>query len=323
MKPMRSRRSIRGLSLIEVMISLAIGLVVVGAVIVSYLGSGKASRYQSALSQMNLDAQIGLNILSREVQLAGYSAPSSMSTTFPAGTGTTPVWVVTYNLGTTTAPIFGCDGTTGTGTFSNPAAATPVCAGAATTPTSAFSVVYEADVRNTVPTSGGVPTDCLGAGLAQVAAPVPFRVARNRYYIDVSNDANTLGRPELYCASAGGSSAPLIENVDQLRVWYGMEATVGSRQVVRYALAGQSATAANTVNLVNAGNGIEWSKVVSVRICLLMRSAERVFNETVSAAGNEDSLTYLDCDGESKTSSDRYMRRAYFTTATVRSKMTF
>ena len=54
---------------------------------------------------------------------------------------------------------------------------------------------------------------------------------------------------------------------------------------------------------------------MSVRICLLMRSAEPILT-------GEDTLTYLDCDSAPQTSADKYLRRAYFTTATVRTKMT-
>ena len=58
MKRLAFRSRSRGLSLIELMISLVIGLVVVGAVIVSIVGSRNAGKYQAVFSQMNEDAQI-------------------------------------------------------------------------------------------------------------------------------------------------------------------------------------------------------------------------------------------------------------------------
>lgn len=324
MKIVRSNRRVRGISLIEVLVSMAIGLVVVAAVIVSFLGAGKASRYQAALSQMNQDAQIGLNLLSGEFQLAGYSQPSALTNVNAANPAATPSWVVSYNLGTVTAPVFGCDGTRGSVPFVTATAATLTC-GAAVTPTvSAFEVVYEADVKNTVPAAGGVPADCLGGAIAATVSPTgnTYYVARNRYFVDISNGVNASGRPELYCASdkAGGSKQPLLENVEDMQVWYGVQAAAGTRQVVRYAKAGKDATTPSTVNAVGAA---EWANVISVRICLLMRSADPVFNETAVAVGNEDSLTYKDCDSVTRTSTDRYMRRAYFTTSTLRSKMAF
>ncbi len=308
------RQLARGISLIEILISMAIGLVVLTAVIVSYVGSGKAGRYQAALTQMNQDAQIGLNLLSREIQLAGYSAPSALTNT--AAAGSTPVYVVSYNLGTATAPIFGCDVNQGVGTFVDPTAANLACGNNGATPTfSGLGVIYEADTKNTVPTSGGVPTDCLGGAIT--AAAGGYYVARNRYFIDKATGANATGRPELYCASdkAGQSKQPLVENVEDMQVWYGIGAGGGARQVVRYVKAGKDATTAGTINAVGAS---EWANVISVRVCLLMRSEEPILQ-----SGGEDTVRYFDCDAVPHDSTDGYLRRAYFTTSTLRSKMAF
>lgn len=320
-RSVRARRKVRGLSLIEVLIALAIGLVVVAAVIVSFIGSGKAGRTQSALSQMNQDAQIGLNLLSREIQLAGYSAPASV--TNPSGS-VPAVWVVSYhNLTTatgyvtaTTAYIFGCDaGTNRIAPFgANPRADPLVCGAVSGATSSGLSVVYEADAKNTVP-SGGVPTDCLGTALTSRTNDgglTTYYIARNRYFIDVSSGVNSSGRPELYCASPDSAKQPLLENIEDMQIWYGLslsniDATAASRQVVRYVKAASVAAA-------------DWDKVMSVRICLLVRSAEPVLS-----SDGEDTLTYQPCDPNAAraTSNDRYLRRAYYTTSTLRSKMTY
>jgi type IV pilus assembly protein PilW len=296
MKQSASRRSVTGVSLIEVLVSMVIGLVVVGAVIVSIVGSGKAGRFQSSYAQMNQDAQIGLSILSRELQMAGYSQPSGLVDT-SGGVGT-PTYSLSYNIGTATV-VFGCD----TG-FANPQAASLACNASGSAP--ALEVVYEADLKNTVPTSGNVPSDCLGNGIPGVA---PY-FARNRFYIATATGSGASGRPELYCASnnAANSPQPILENIEVMRVWYGVQVLANPRQVVRYV----SATD------INAVGPTEWNNVISVRVCLLMRSAE-----TVLESGGEDTLTYLDCDSTQQTSNDRYLRRAYFTTSTLRSKMPF
>lgn len=310
MKRMQSRRRVRGISLIEVLISMAIGLVVIGAVIVSYLGSGRAGRFQSAYSQMDQDAQIGLNVLSRELQLAGYSQPSSLT---PNAAGQL---VMNYNIGAATA-VFGCDKG-----FVDPKAATLVCdTGAGTIPT--IEVVYEADVKNTVPTSAGIPTDCIGNGLnplvpsvptpilplvAGLAVPPPY-IVHNRYFVQTGPS----GRPELYCVGTvrgGGATTnsvqPLLENVESMKLWYGVQVAANPRQVVRYV----------TATDINGVGAPEWANVISVRVCLLMRSADPVLSA-------EDTRTYLDCDSTTQTSSDNYLRRAYFTTTALRSKMAF
>lgn len=286
MKARRLARGMRGVTLIELMISVVIGLVVVGAVIVSFVDSGKASRYQAALGQMNQDAQVALNLLSREVQLAGYVSPVQTL-------GTTP-------------PLFGCDGTSGAVPFTDPDATGDMTCGAATgTTVSALEVVYEADLYNTVVATGSVPSDCLGTGFTAGATPY---IVRNRYFVDTG----PAGRPELYCASNLSAQQPLLENVDELQLWYGIVATAAPTQVILYARAGKDAGTPDTVNARPAG---EWNNVMSVKICLLMRSAEPVLTD-------EDPTSYKDCTGTSQTSADKYLRRAYFTTATVRAKMT-
>lgn len=294
MKAVRSSRRMGGVTLIELLISLVIGMVVVAAVLISFVDSGKVSRFQTAVGQMNQDAQVALNLLTREVQMAGYISPGQ-------------------TLG---APaLFGCDGTAGAVPFTSPKAAGTMTCGAATgTTVSALEVVYEADDKTTVPQGvAKTPSDCLGTGITVSGT---IYITRNRYYVAPSSS----GRKELHCASpagVGGGAQPLIENVDDMQVWYGVTATddpaaPGYSQVIRYAKAGKDATTADTVNAQPAG---EWNKVMSVRICLLMRSAEPILT-------GEDTLTYLDCNSTSQTSADKYLRRAYFTTATVRTKMT-
>lgn len=296
MKPVSMRSRVRGISLIEVMISLVIGLVIVGAVLVSIIGSSKTGRYQSAYAQMNEDAQIGLSILSRDLQMAGYSQPTGLVNTGAAGT---PTFKLSFStLGTSTF-VIGCD----TG-FASATAATVVC-GTATTP--AIEVAYEADVRNTVPAGvANTPSDCLGNA---IAAGPPF-VARNRYFLSTGNS----GRPELSCASnnAANTPQPLIENIEGMKIWYGVSVLANPTQVVRYVTATQIAA------LGAVAAAAEWNQVISVRVCLLVRSAEPVLN-----AGGEDlqMSKYLDCDAVQRTSNDRYLRRAYFTTATLRDKM--
>ncbi len=283
----RIPRGMRGVSLIELMISLAIGLVVVGAVLVTFVDSGKVSRYQTALGQMNQDAQLALNLLSREVQLAGYVSP-------------------VQTLGSTPA-LFGCDGTAGAVPFADPAATGDLTCNAAVGATvSAFEVVYEADTYNTVVAAGNLPTDCLVN--KQPAPSLGPYIVRNRYFIDTG----PASRPELYCASNWSAKQPLVENVDDLQIWYGVTTAAAPTQVIRYARAGKDASTPNTVNAQAAG---EWNNVMSVKICLLMRSSEPILTD-------EDTQTYLDCDSTSVTYTDKFLRRAYFTTATVRAKMT-
>ena len=71
------------------------------------------------------------------------------------------------------------------------------------------------------------------------------------------------------------------------------------------------------VRYVGAHEVSDWRLVISVRVCLLMRSSESVL------ASSEDTVTYLDCDSAQQTSADGFVRRAFFSTTTLRNQMAF
>ncbi|MGH8758166.1 MAG: PilW family protein, partial [Burkholderiales bacterium] len=176
--------------------------------------------------------------------------------------------------------------------------------------TPAIEMSYEADLANSVPTSGGFPSDCLGNSLEYVGLAVSgitYYVTHNRYYLATGST----GRSELHCASAAKNSAgnsipgqPLVDNVEGMQILYGESGAAGSRQIVRY---------------VTASNVSDWQNIISVRLCLLMRSADQVLSGEDTTAGMAG---YLDCNSAAQTSADRYLRRAYFLTTTLRNKMT-
>ena len=269
----------QGLSLVEVMVSLVIGLVVVGAVLVSYITAGTTGRQQAAYAEMNENAQLALTLIARDLLLAGFSAPVGV-----ASDG------LSFTRTYASRPVFGCR----TG-FAAPATTGAVAC--ALSGSDALEVVYQADAANSVPTSGNKPTDCLGNGLEADAGGV--YLAYNRYYLATGSS----GRSELHCASRQGAGGqPLVDNVEGMTVWYGEANAASPRAVARY-------VRANAVS--------DWGLVLSVRVCLLMRSSESVL------ASSEDTVTYLDCDSAQQTSADGFVRRAFFSTTTLRNKMAF
>lgn len=288
MKRSTNRSRNRGVSIIEILVSLVIGLIVVGAVLVSYLGSGKTSKVQAAYAEMNESAQIAITLLNRDLLLAGYAQPTGVS-----GSST-------FTRSYSDRPLFGCE--RGLDNVSRRNQLAPwdaaVCAPAGSID-HVIEIAYEADLANTVPTAANLPSDCVGNSLpASGAGTATYYIAHNRYYLSSSG----AGKSELYCASQQGAAGqPLVDNVEALRIWYGEANAANPRQIVRY---------------VSASAVADWGRVVSVRTCLLMRSTEPVLDA-------EDVLTYLDCDGVQQSSADNYARRAYFTTTTLRNKMAF
>jgi type IV pilus assembly protein PilW len=261
-----------GFALIEILVALVIGLVVVGAVLASYISNAQTGRLQSAVAQMDEDAQIGLRILTRELLMAGYAMPASMN-------ADTRVFNQSYDG----RPVFGCDKGFSAAPSTNPSA----CASSGGTPS--IEIAYEVDLYNSV-VSNGKPTDCAGVALPDSQKGITY----NRFGVGSS----TAGRSELRCTS-GNSTIPLVDNVERLQFWYGQSDGGATPQLVRYTDA----------------SGADFSRVMSVRVCLLMRSSE-------APAKAEDAAwqSYLDCDGASLTAGDGRLRRVYFSTIALRSK---
>ena len=329
-----ARRALRGFSLIELMISLTIGLIIAGAAFAAYMGTSGASKMAEAQGRMNEDAQAALSILTQQLRMAGNNPDQANRVDNPVATLSSrhnPVYLPlpTYAGFVLAPPTFaqsgfslrGCDGQ-----FSNLATAARlddlVCV--AGSGTDALGVSYEADRYNTVATVDGLPTDCLGHALTAVTATLPtvagavsansdvsYAVADNRFYI-----AWSAAVPSLYC-KGNGAALPqaLVENIEDLQLSYGTVSTATSAStatVAGYLSAGDIATQADLAAL--ADDAARWAKVITVRICVLVRSEAVLVPDAASAR-------YLKCDGTLETSApDLRLRRAYSSTVVLRNR---
>jgi type IV pilus assembly protein PilW len=318
--PRPSRRFSSGLTLIEMMVSLAIGMVVVVAIVALYAGTSGASATADAQGRMNEDAQAALSILTQDLRMAG-SNPKQ-----PNRTSAAPRNPIFDN---TTYSLRGCEGK-----FSNiTSAASPAalaCGGGTTTLPDSIAVSYEADKYNTSPTTTGAPTDCLGAALntvssvvtiatstGTVTASVNYYVADNRYYVDTPSGASA---PSLYCKGVG-TTQPLVENVEDIQFTYGT-APAGTRTgtVAGYldAVGVETDTTADDTGATLASlatSPARWGRVTTVRICVLVRSERSVAPDTGSAK-------YYGCNSSSLTTpSDLRLRKAYYSTVVLRNRL--
>ncbi len=292
------RRPSRGLSLVELLIATALGLAVTGIVLFLYLSGVIGHRQASALARMTLDAQMALATLSRDIQMAGHVESHQLL----LARGGLPA-----RLGQPQAiarPVFGCESG-----FADLGAAMGVTA-CAPGGTSALEVSFEATPDTTPVAEDGAddpgrPTDCLGTRIGATTpdgTSLSLALVSHRYYLDTPAGAD--GRRSLYCAStAGPTRQPLVEGVAEMQLRYGVAPgwsvdPPDTRRARRYVRADQ------------VGN---WSEVVSVRICLLMRSAEAVHPRG-------EAPRYLGCDGVRQTAPDLHLYRAFHATATVRNR---
>ncbi len=323
----------RGLSLVELMVAMAIGLVVILATMATYLGSSNTSRLAEAQGRMNEDANAALSILSQHLRMAG-SNPKQANRT--SACPRNPVYAArVVNLanadtcavaGTATYILRGCDGR-----FSNITSAANLAALTCTTDASkpdSIAVSYEADAYNTEATGTGVPTDCLGqsipmstanvtqvAGAATSTVSVSYYVADNRFYVGTST---LIVSPSLYCKGNGNATPqPLIENIEDLQLSYGtgLGASLGTNTltVSGYLNADEVLSADDLAALPD--DPTRWGRVQTVRLCVVARSESPVLDNLASAR-------YIKCDGTLETNPpDLRMRRAYSTTVVLRNRV--
>jgi type IV pilus assembly protein PilW len=265
----------RGFSLIELMISMVIGMVVVGAVFAAYLGMGTSSRTNRAMAQMTEDVSLAMNILRSHIAMAGYSTP--------LGIGPNGKFTKNYMGGA----INGCqsdftdlgasiDGLTCTGTGED-----------------AIAVAYEADEFNAVQSAGNLPLDCLGN---EVPLTAGVRLSYSRFY--VSNG-------QLFCRGPGSNTpAALVENIADMKVWYGVATTAGgagANQAAYYSRVGNPPV----LNATDFGN------VVSARVCLVVSSENEILDNVAD---------YVDCEGNPTTPADRKLYRAFTSTIVLQNR---
>ncbi len=309
---LRARQA--GLTLIELLVSLAIGLVIMVAIVSAYVGAAGSSRVAESYSRMNEDAQAALTILSQHLRMAGNNPKQN---SYAVATPRNPAF------GTGTFALRGCDGN-----FSNLTSATDIASLTCSTTSGvdSIAVAYEADRYNTVPDSTGTPTDCLGQalptstgtvnawnGTAVAATSVTFSIADNRFYVGTSTAITT---PSLFCKGNGGSSPqPLVENVEDMQFIYGVAPSTASSTltVAGYLTATQVITQTDLAALTS--DALRWDKVATVRVCVLIRSENAV-------APDASSARYVQCDGTiNESPPDLRLRRAYSTTVVLRNRM--
>jgi type IV pilus assembly protein PilW len=137
--------------------------------------------------------------------------------------------------------------------------------------------------------------DCQGVAVSAVAAAI----IQNHFNLDAPN-------AQLQCAGmigavpvapgAGVIGQPLLENIEDFQVLYGID-TTGDQSVNQY------------VSLP-----ADWNQVVTTRVCVLIRSDQT----NIAPAGSN----YLNCNGAAAVvPADRRIRRAFTATFNVRNRV--
>ncbi len=156
---------------------------------------------------------------------------------------------------------------------------------------------------DTITVSFDSTTDCLGNDTSSVSvAGGNVQRTVNRFFLqDNRLQCRTFNPADYPGTLTPSQTQPLIDNVEDLQILYGIDIT-NDQAANRYVNATEVGTSAG-----------DWEKVISVRVCLLVRSVE---NNLVN-----EILPYQDCNGNSITPSDRFVRRLFTSTINLRNKV--
>ncbi len=317
-----------GRTLLELMISITIGLVVVGAALAIYAGTSSVSKVTETEARLNENASITLGLLQQQLRLAGYSAIVAPPS-FPVSTR--------KNLdGAGSAGVRGCTGGMAT---ANTTAFNSIACNNTTTFSDALVVRYEADTSNTVPVTplGGVlsPSNCVGDAItattvtsatasAAIVGTLTFpryALADNRYFVKTVGTPS--GGPEMYCQGAVsantitgivtfGAEQPIMEGVERMELTFGVAATTVSSVTTAYMTARNIDTAFST-------DPDRWKRVLTVRVCLQMRNTAA--SDLSSRSAIASTATYYDCGNTQQTNTDGFLRRTYTSTILLKNRV--
>lgn len=319
--PSGSSRRQRGLTLLELMVSITIGLVILLALGTVYLGTTSTNRQMTSVSRMSEDAAIAFNLVGGNLRMAGYSTPRYKVLPGQALVG--GVAKTTPNRNFVGAAIRGCDHG-----FINPKAdfVDLACQPTGTQP-AAIALRFEGDlptkldpppIFNTVPIKGKdkdgkdqfYSSDCLNRAVTAILPDIingpGYTLIDSRFIIQPRSDDSVL---ELKCSGNGdafNSPQPMVEFVENIQLAYGITSDAESHQALYYG-------SAATVDALPGAVDDRWSRVVSIRICMVLRS--QAYDQ--AGAGN-----YIDCDGNSVASPGGLMRRSFTSVYALRNRST-
>lgn len=337
----------RGATLIELMISLTIGLIILAAIGAIFLASRQSFRTQEVLSRMQENARFAFELIDRDIRMTGFSGYASCTASQCNDvTNTAATW---WNHKLLTQPLAGYEASlpsdmTATDrvagdSFSviradkfneyivashNTAASPPVITLTNTHSISTGQLVVISNASNTsifqatavnqssktithadgdsgpgncTAELGTLPASCSSTGsvITYPANSSVFEFSANTYYIA----SNPAGEPSLYRKPYSGNAQELVEGVEDMQISYGVDT---------------SATADQNIDGYVAANAVtDWSKVLGMRISLLMVSR----SEELGVSGQQ---TYT-FNGSSYTSTDTKLRKVFTTTIAIRNRL--
>lgn len=325
-----------GFSILELMIAMSIGLVMSAAVVSLYIANTQSFKYQDSDARQQETMRAAMDVLGYHIRLAGFvdsvNNPGTrqnllqpankawLSKTDPTRTNSDLLSMYfgqspQYSSGTN--KIHGVMGCKGLFTASSDPLklANWTCT---TTGPSSLTVAYQVlnsdvgvnagtvqaaagaiDTMSTYDANTGRGSDCGGNNVNGATASPAGPLAINRFYVDVASK-------RLMCIGNGDPTKPkaIAEGVEDMYILYGVAPATVSTTVP-----GDSAVA----QYVTADNVTDWSRVLSIRVCL----------QTVATAKNValTGTNYTNCQGTTASASDLLYRQITRSTFSLRNNI--
>lgn len=284
-----------GFTIIEILVSITIGLVIMTAIGTVYQTSTAIQRQREDYNEVNDPMKMVSSLIRSNISQAGYvdflDAPAGntyasaifrtddpqFQNTFVRNTAvSTPVTPLQRIVGGL-FPVFGCNGTMNSTPNALATTSPPLSLGcSATTSTTRHSLqlAYQAipsstnsGSTNSLKASNAATGEGRDCAQQPIPASVTSGVVINRFFVQTSTGDGT---SELYCAGSGNSTPqPIARGVEEFVVRYQV-AQAGSAAVVS---AGGTKTQYLTAAQV-AADAVGWPGVSAVEICLVVATPQ-------------------------------------------------
>jgi len=280
-------KKMQGLSFIELMVAMVIGIFLIGGLGSVYMNSMGADKMRAQVSEMEENARTALITLRQIISHAGYPSEYTLPIDRP------------FYAEADDIPNPDCRGGGSSNTLvKNRWILDEKTENAAVAKRDTMVVISMLDNPNStsVGAASNIIQDCIGSVVEPQCSADPIEGLYNNSQARVYNYLyiNTpSGRRALTCmGSLGEDSQPIAENIESLQFLYGV--SKGQDNLV-YRNAAEVTT-----------NG-EWGSVISVQVGILVRSEKEVLKK-------EESKVFLVLDEEITTPKDRRIYRVYTTT---------
>jgi type IV pilus assembly protein PilW len=349
-KPTRQR----GVTLIELMVTIAITLFLVAAAAYVYLNTRETQRAIERSSSNDETGEFALQLIGREIMKAGFY-PATVTrisateirpklTSFPPvrlaqNAATTTDWTppTTTPAGVYLSGLFGCDS----------AKFLPVT-GACDTPVSgaADSIVINYFTSDNMGSAQvGDSFDCAGNSVNNdssntnrlnttntLAPPLQPLLVSNRFGLNATKteiDKQVVNTLSLACNGNGANPKtntyqPLVAGIEDLQFTYGVFASTADTTRLTPDNFYTASYVTNNLGSVTVDTGTgpillpPWSRVVAVRVCIMTKSmgaSPRIGDASGSAR------TYVDCNGVTVTPTDANLRKRFVQIFAVRNRL--